>query len=123
MGGSIGALARYATTSVALKLGLNDPRWATLCVNVIGCVAIGWLLEGILGDRPPQDPTKLMLVTGLLGSLTTFSTFGYETWSWLSTGKLIAAGCWILANVVLGLVGVWIGTLIGGTVPGTGTPA
>lgn len=115
LGGSLGALGRHLTTWAAIKVGVADPRWATLCVNVVGCIAIGWLLESLLRDRPLHNPARLMLVTGLLGSLTTFSTFSYETWLHISGSRFVLAGVWITAHLFLGLIGVWVGASIAGS--------
>ena len=83
--------------------------WGTFAVNVTGCLAIGVIAT--LADEHAwiSPPTRLMLVTGLLGGFTTFSTFGMETWQlaldgrgWLAlanAGGSVAAG---LAAIVLG---------------------
>jgi len=52
---------------------------------------------------------RLVLVTGLLGGFTTFSSFSYETYMLLVSGSWLAAGLNMLASVGLGLVGVVLG--------------
>lgn len=112
IGGAGGAVLRYVI-SVAVQ-----QRWSTafplgtLCVNVIGCFAIGLAAQAHLASA--LSPTaRLLLVTGLLGALTTFSTFGHETYrTFLDHGWAWAAGN-IIANVIIGLIAVVLGAAIG----------
>ncbi len=80
LGGSLGALSRYAVSLLAVKLfGVKFP-WGTLIVNLSGCFLIGlafaWGERG-LGIMNPS--IRLFFITGYLGALTTFSSFGLET--------------------------------------------
>ena len=86
-GGSIGALSRYAVSVWAARLlGTRFP-WGTLTVNLAGCFLIG--LAFALAERGfnIMNPSmRLFFVTGYLGALTTFSTFGLETVNSLREG-------------------------------------
>jgi CrcB protein len=78
-GGALGALLRYATTVVTVRLwGANFP-WGTLAVNWAGCFLIGvaFALSDYWNVLTPG--ARLFFVTGFLGALTTFSTFALET--------------------------------------------
>ena len=81
LGGFLGAIARYTMGGfVDARLNTRFP-WGTLAVNVLGCLLIGLLL-GLVSGRGQlsiSESTRLFLVTGFLGSMTTFSTFGHET--------------------------------------------
>ena len=107
LGGSIGAMARYAihvfwVTRASFPLG-------TLTSNVIGCAAIGVLMAISLRREWPSEPIRLLIVTGLLGSLTTFSTFGYESFELADQGKWTWAIANVIANLILGIGGVALG--------------
>jgi CrcB protein len=84
---------------------------ATLLVNVVGCVVIGAVM-GVISLRPAEsiDPAVRAGVTaGLLGGLTTFSAFGYESFTLLREGRAGMALIVIGLNVGVGLVGVAMG--------------
>ena len=77
LGGALGALARWGV-SVALPRASGDWPWATLTVNLLGCLLIGVLL-GVLGERRPHDDhLRTFLGAGVLGGFTTFSTYAVE---------------------------------------------
>ena len=110
LGAIVGANARYLVSrALAQWLGPAFP-YGTFVVNIVGCLAIGvigTMVTGRLIARP--EIVRLVVIVGFLGSLTTFSSFAYET------NNLFADGAWIraLVNIVLsvgaGLVGVRIG--------------
>lgn len=56
------------------------------------------------------SPTlRVFLTTGLLGGLTTFSTFSYETVAMLSESDYLHGGLNIGLNLILCLLGAWMG--------------
>jgi CrcB protein len=64
-------------------MGSNFP-FGTLSVNLLGCLAIGFLAAIFVGPVPLREEYRLGLVVGLLGGFTTFSAFGFETFLLLS---------------------------------------
>jgi CrcB protein len=98
-GGAAGALLRYGLTNLVDGfLGRNFP-WGILLVNVFGSLAIGLLYVWMVERAPVSDVLRLGLITGLLGALTTFSTFSLDTLGLLHDGRYAAACANIVLNV------------------------
>ena len=77
-GGAIGSVLRFLVT-LASSATLGIGAAGTVAVNVLGCLLIGGLAEATLLGLAIPERLQLALRVGLLGGLTTFSTFGYET--------------------------------------------
>jgi len=102
IGGAIGALLRYALSGVAYKyLGSGFP-WGTLCVNLIGAFAIG-ILWGLSEKTTISSDFRTFAFIGILGSFTTFSTYGLETFNLFRDGEIKLALANILVTNVLGI--------------------
>ena len=110
VGGFVGAVMRYAVINwVQYALHTSTLPYGTLTVNVIGCLVIG-LLGGLSESRNLLTAeTRALLLIGVLGGFTTFSTVGYETVQLLRDGESLTAFSNIGLQVCLGLVAVWIG--------------
>lgn len=107
-GAVLGAPLRYFISSrMAAGMGIGFP-WGTLLVNVTGCLAIGLVL-GFADERGMSREARLLLVTGFLGSYTTFSSFAFETHQLIRDGDLARALAYILASNVAGLAAASIG--------------
>ena len=109
LGGSTGALLRYLMSGWAQQLTTSAFPLGTLTVNLCGCLVIGFL--GALGTSPliVREELRIPLLVGLVGSFTTFSTFGFETLALLEDGEWGPA----LLNLTLsnggGLAAVFVG--------------
>ncbi|MFQ6612622.1 MAG: fluoride efflux transporter CrcB [Fidelibacterota bacterium] len=99
--GFIGSVTRYLLSgSVHRILGKPYFPYGTLAVNILGCFLIGFL-TGVSETRQLFNPEmRLFLFIGLLGGFTTFSTFGYEVFSFASNGELFSA----LVNVLIHMI-------------------
>ena len=86
--------------------------YATFAVNVVGCFAIGLLAGSPLGQRALANAA---IGVGLIGGLTTFSTFGLETIRLVEAGSIGAALANIVVSVIFGLIAVVIGLQVGRT--------
>ncbi|MET0351529.1 MAG: fluoride efflux transporter CrcB [Rhizobacter sp.] len=97
VGASVGALARWQSGVWFNRAGSALPL-GTLLVNCVGGLLIGFALVAF--DRVPNDLLKLLLVTGFLGGLTTFSAFSGESLVLLQRGDYGAALLHTLAHVI-----------------------
>lgn len=112
LGGALGALGRWAVATALPSAGDAWP-WATLLVNLTGCLLIGVLLAVLLSRFPFSTSLRPFLAVGVLGGYTTFSTFTVDlvrlgdAGAWLpAVGYLLVSVVGGIACVVLGLGGV-----------------
>lgn len=111
-GGSIGAVLRYvASSGVHLWLGRGFP-YGTLLVNVLGSFIMGLLYELFLQRISVCDEVRALLLVGILGAFTTFSTFSMETISLIEQGDLSKAVLNVLLSVILCLSAAWFGLFV-----------
>lgn len=73
---------------------------------------MGLLMEASGSAWPISADARLFLTTGILGGLTTFSTFSYETVSYLSEGEYLLGGFNAALNLFLALFACWLGRLV-----------
>jgi CrcB protein len=114
-GGSLGAASRYGVGLLAARIwGARFP-WGTLIVNLTGCFFIGLLFGLADSVRFLTPEMRLLLVTGYLGALTTFSTFCLETVTAARAGLRLQPLTNIVINNAGGLaltyLGIWLGGL------------
>ncbi|MGB1879698.1 MAG: fluoride efflux transporter CrcB [Gammaproteobacteria bacterium] len=111
-GGAIGAMLRFLISSTVAQLFGREFPYGTLLVNVLGSFLIGVTFV-LLSERIADGSAwRTFLVVGVLGALTTFSTFSMETVHFLQVGLLERALTNVLANVVLCLLACWFGLLL-----------
>lgn len=102
IGGALGAAARYGVSSAIATKGFP---WATLAVNLVGSLLIGYLLL----DHGMEHGARLFAVVGFLGAFTTLSTFSAETVELVRAGHLALAAANLLANAVGGPLAAVLG--------------
>jgi CrcB protein len=107
-GGAAGSLARYGLSVWGLSLGTRLP-WGTFAANAAGCLLMGGVMQFVVERAVLSDGARLLVAVGLLGGLTTFSTFSYEVVVLARDGHLGSAALYLLASIACGLVGVWLG--------------
>jgi CrcB protein len=118
LGGAIGTGLRYVTSGVAARwLGADFP-YGTLIVNIVGSFLIGFIQQIGTTTLVIPETTRLFLTVGIMGGLTTYSSFSYET------VQLVAAGAWgqawtnVLATTALCLAMCFLGIAVGRLVVG-----
>lgn len=114
LGAGIGGVFRYwVSNGVYWLMGRQFP-YGTLVVNASGCFLMGLLfvltLERFDGIGPQL---RSLLLIGLLGGYTTFSSFSIETLNLFESGAWVSATLNIFISVVLCLVLTWLGVLGG----------
>jgi CrcB protein len=109
LAGFAGTLTRYWLSEwTARRFGETFPT-GTLVVNLIGCFLAG-LLFYLMFDRYLVNPTiRTVVLIGLLGGFTTFSSFGLQTFTLLRDGEMGLALFNIAISNVGGLLMVWVG--------------
>lgn len=116
LGSALGGAARYLLSLAALRLLGPIFPYGTLAVNVVGSFAVGLLMHVALETTLVPPGVRIFLTTGVLGGLTTYSTFNYETLSFASEGDwhlaAINMGATLLGCLVAGVLGVMAGRVL-----------
>lgn len=108
-GGAVGAVVRYLVARMLGKRGALP--WAVLTVNVVGC-AIGGTALGLADTALIGQELAVILLGGVAGGLTTFSTWSVEAIQLLREGKWRSMALSVTLNLVLGLVAAAAGWAI-----------
>ena len=112
LGGALGASARFGISQFATHWFKGTFPLGTLIANVVGCFLIGMMVGSGRGEQ--SESLRLGFGVGFLGALTTFSTFSAETHRHVTTnGEMMTGLLNIGANVVLGLLAVFVGVIVG----------
>ena len=115
IGGVTGTLARYFFTDAVYEVMGTGFPYGTFLVNVVGCLAIGFLAalsesKFLLGPN-----ARLLLMAGFCGAFTTFSAFMLETVTLMRDGHSLKAFFNVTMSIVAGFLalqaGVWAGEL------------
>ncbi|MFW8589631.1 fluoride efflux transporter CrcB [Glaciecola sp. 2405UD65-10] len=112
IGGAIGACLRYFLVIESTKLLGKGFPFGTLLVNVIGSFLLGCLYAWLNNFDVLSNNLRLLLGVGLLGALTTFSTFSFDTFMLLQSGFILKAALNILINVSVCIFAVWLAFLL-----------
>lgn len=111
IGGALGASLRYAASLYLFKSAQHFP-WATWSVNLFGCFLAGVFFA--LSQKYPvlQQEARLLLMVGILGGFTTFSSFGLETFQLIRQGQFPLALAYTVSSVIIGVICLAIGFYI-----------
>ena len=110
LGGSLGAISRYAFMGAIGKRWGDAFPYATLATNVIGSFVLGALVALLARHLPPQqEEIRLFVAVGFLGAFTTFSTFSLDVMTLYQRGEWGAACAYMLASVVVSVAALVAG--------------
>jgi CrcB protein len=114
VGGAAGALARWAL-GVALAAPSATFPWATLVANISGAFGLGFVGVLLTERLPPRPYARPLVVIGIFGSYTTFSTMALEGVLLIERGRVALAILYWLATLILGqmagVYGMWLGRI------------
>ena len=107
-GGFLGALGRFLVTGWFQARTEHFP-YGTLAVNVIGSLALGFLVTALAARVLADSSLRLLAMVGFLGAFTTFSAFSHETVLLWQGGRWLA----LCANIGLNVGGCLLATALG----------
>lgn len=114
-GSALGGGLRYLVALWAQARGWTSFPWATLVVNVVGCFFITLVMTLAAAVTVPTN-LRLFLTTGILGGLTTYSAFDFETTAMIQAGlpasALAYVGVTLAACFASGLLGIGVARLV-----------
>lgn len=105
----MGTLARYLLQGVVQRLSGGTFPYGTLAVNVVGSFVVGFVATLALERAAVSPLWRTAILVGFCGGFTTFSAFAYETFELLRTGDPARGLLNVAAQLLLGLVAVWLG--------------
>jgi CrcB protein len=108
-GGALGSAARYALAGFVHRFTSPYFPYGTFAVNITGCLLFG-IVAGLSEERFAIGPeARTLLLVGILGGFTTFSTFTFETFELIRGGEVVRAVLNSAGQVLAGLLAIWAG--------------
>ncbi len=105
-GGAVGAVLRHFTSVLIPGVG------ATVAVNILGSFLMGILISSFAHYWNPSQEVKAFLTVGVLGALTTFSTFSLNVATLWERGEMLMTMGYILASVVFSILALFAGMFL-----------
>ena len=114
LGGGAGSMLRYLVgTAITSRYSGRFPL-GTVIINITGSFLIGVLMTLITQRLDGHPNLRLLLVVGVLGGFTTFSTFEYETYYAVRAGEHWLGLLNVVGSVGMGYLAVWLGAIVAG---------
>jgi fluoride exporter len=112
LGGAVGSGLRYCTELLFERLGARWAAvfpWATLAVNVVGCLLAGLLVGWLSREGARFGPeARALLVVGFCGGLTTFSTFALQTLHVAPVKAMVNVALSVAVGIGAAALGLWL---------------
>lgn len=111
IGGGLGSLVRYGISVLLRMHSMNFP-FATLTVNIIGSLILGFTAALFWNKAHLNDTLKIAITIGFCGGLTTFSTFSWETFDLIKNGETFLAIFYIFISVFVCVSAISLGAFL-----------
>jgi len=114
LGGALGAVGRYVVMGAVGRFAHGEGviggfPWSTLSVNVLGAFVLGAVIELSALVWSPSPEVRAMVVVGMLGAFTTFSTFSMDLYFLLDRGAVLSAAAYAVGSVLVCLAAFSLG--------------
>jgi CrcB protein len=114
LGGALGSAARHGVNLLTARVLGTPTPYATAAVNMLGSFAIGILAGALAAERLTLTPAeRTLLVTGIVGGFTTFSSLMLDTLVLWQAGSMTKAIANLIGQFVAGCVLVYLGYRLG----------
>ena len=111
VGGGIGSIIRYLITKINF-FSFNSFPYSTFISNIIGCLILGLALTYFMKNDSQNSTIFIFITVGFCGGFTTFSTFSSEGLELINNGDLISFVLYTFTSIFLGIIAVYLGTII-----------
>ncbi len=112
LGGAVGSLLRYIVATAIIERFPSRLPLGTITVNLTGAFIIGFLFTYCSERFPGNETWRPLLIVGLLGGYTTFSSLEWETFSAVRAGFFWIGLLNALGSIAAGYVAVWLGAFV-----------
>ena len=109
LGGALGAVARHFISHWSVVVLGNGFPWGTLTVNVVGCFALGVVVEVMALVWSPAADWRAFLTVGVLGAFTTFSAFALDISILHERGEMLQAILYVTVSVAGSIAAIFAG--------------
>ncbi len=113
LAGGIGSVLRYLVVTSSERLFGTSFPWGVLGVNIVGSFLIALVMVYATSRVDVSPTTRIALTAGLLGGLTTYSSFNQDTLSMLDRKLYGTAALYVVVTLVVCLFAGAIGTMVG----------
>lgn len=108
LGSGIGGCLRFSISLFFKTIGTTGFPFGTLVANFLSCLLAAFLISKDMSQSPSTYSWHLLLVVGVCGGFSTFSTFGVETWELIAEGKGSLALVYVATSMILSLFAMWL---------------
>ncbi|MBM08442.1 MAG: fluoride efflux transporter CrcB [Magnetovibrio sp.] len=112
VGGALGAAARYLMMLSVGSWFENGFLLGTILVNVVGALLLGGLIEITNQLWSPSPMIRMFLITGILGSFTTFSAITLDFYTLLGHGEILVATLYVFVTCISGITAFFGGLFL-----------
>jgi fluoride exporter len=113
LGSALGGITRYLVAGLVQRMWEMPFPIGTLFVNLSGSLLMGAFLRYAVGVQAFSPQLRVLLTVGFCGGYTTFSAFSYDTMVLLDASEWVQATGYVLASVLLSLLGIYVGDSLG----------